>query len=101
MRYLDGRGDDGSSSGGRATEKKPSAGTGKVLLALLVPILLPLLALAACYWQASKEGLAGVLKEISSRRDRQRKRRGAKAGGGFRQRSKLSQDGKGGRSANA
>lgn len=50
---------------------------------------------------ASKEGLADVLKSLKAKRDRSNKRRSTKAGGGFRHRQKLSQDGKGGRSANS
>ena len=50
---------------------------------------------------ASKEGLGDVLKALKQKRDRSQKRRSTKAGSSFRQRQKLSQDGKGGRSANS
>ena len=74
-----------------------------LLLSLLLPILLPLAGLAYCYHLASKEGLADVLKEMKVKRDRSAKRRSTKAGGKTYQhgRNKLSQDGKGGRSANS
>lgn len=102
--YMDGEeggGDDEGGDGGGRRKKKPQGNGMYALLGLLAPILLPLLGLAACYWQATKEGLAEALKELGNRRDRQRKRRGTKAGGNFRHRQKLSQDGKGGRSANS
>ena len=74
---------------------------GLVILAILLPIGLPMLGLLYCYWAASKEGLGDVLKALRKKRDRSAKRRGTKAGGNFRQRQKTSQDGKGGRSANS
>jgi len=100
VRYIDGASDGGGSSG-RSSSKKSGTSSTWVLLGLLMPILVPLLALAACYWQATREGLADALKNMRAKREKARKRRGASAGGKFKQRAKLSQDGKGGRSANA
>ena len=69
----------------------------------MLPIVLPMAGLAYCYYAASKEGLADVLKSMKMKRDRSAKRRSSKAGGKTYQhgRNKLSQDGKGGRSANS
>ena len=97
--YMDETGGGSGGQGGGRSSK--GAGSGAVALGLLVPIVLPILGLGLCYWQASKEGLSDVLKELRKKGDRVRKRRGAKAGSGFRHRQKLSQDGKGGRSANS
>jgi len=72
-----------------------------VLLVSLAPILLVLGVLYFLYLQASKEGLADLLKNIKTKRDRSQKRKGTKAGSKFKQKFKLSQDGKGGRSANS
>jgi hypothetical protein len=93
----------GETGEGSASKRAKKDGTSSmwVLVGLLVPIVLPLLGLAACYWQATREGLAEALKELGKRRERARKRRGSKAGSNFKQRQKLSQDGKGGRSANS
>jgi hypothetical protein len=97
--YMEG----GETGEGSASKRAKKDGTSSmwVLVGLLVPIVLPLLGLAACYWQATREGLAEALKELGKRRERARKRRGSKAGSNFKQRQKLSQDGKGGRSANS
>ena len=97
--YMEG----GETGEGSASKRAKKDGTNSmwVLVGLLVPIMLPLLGLAACYWQATREGLAEALKELGKRRERARKRRGSKAGSNFKQRQKLSQDGKGGRSANS
>ena len=87
---------DGSRNGGS------SGNVGLVTLAVLLPIGLPIIGLGICYYMASKEGLADLLKEMRAKdRNRAAKRRGQKAGGSYRQRQKLSQDGKGGRSANS
>ena len=93
-----GGGGGGGSGGGT---KKPSSGGMMLLISFLAPILLPILGLAVCYWRATKEGLAEALKGMKAKREKARKRRGASAGGNFRPRQKLSQDGKGGRSANS
>uniref|UniRef100_A0A6V4CQ68 WW domain-containing protein n=1 Tax=Prymnesium polylepis TaxID=72548 RepID=A0A6V4CQ68_9EUKA len=92
---------DGSSSSAKA--KPESSNSVMVLLGLLLPIVLPLAGLAYCYHLASKEGLADMLKTMKAKRDRSAKRRSTKAGGKSYQhgRNKLSQDGKGGRSANS
>ena len=90
----------GGGSGGGGSGKS-SGNAGMVILAILLPIGLPFLALFYCYWAASKEGLGDVLAMLRKKRDRSAKRRGTKAGGNFRQRQKTSQDGKGGRSANS
>ena len=89
----------GGSGGGGGSKSSGSAGM--VILAIILPIGLPFLALFYCYWAASKEGLGDVLAMLRKKRDRSAKRRGTKAGGNFRQRQKTSQDGKGGRSANS
>ena len=100
IKYMDGTTSTAStSSSSRA--RAGGANTGYVILGLLTPIVLPLLGLALCYWQATKDGLEEALKSLKRSRDKARKRRGSKAGGNFRQRQKLSQDGKGGRSANS
>ena len=73
-----------------------------VAMAVILPIALPMIGLLICYFMASREGLADVLKSLKkSERNRAHKRRGQSAGGNFRHRQKLSQDGKGGRSANS
>ena len=103
IRYMSDEGGDARGGGG-GDDDSASKGGGRasvVLLGLLVPIVLPLLGLLVCYWRASKEGLADALRAMAKTRDRSRKRRGTKSGGNFRQRHKLSQDGKGGRSANS
>ena len=94
---------DGSSGATQAKRAKKDGGTSGmwVLIGLLTPIVVPLLGLALCYWQATKDGLADALKALKKKREKARGRRGAKAGGNFRARQKLSQDGKGGRSANS
>ena len=51
--------------------------------------------------QASGQGLGEALSAMKKKRDRSQKRRSTKAGSGFKQKQKLSQDGKGGRSANS
>ena len=51
--------------------------------------------------QASGQGLGEALSAMKKQRDRSQKRRSTKAGSGFKQKQKLSQDGKGGRSANS
>lgn len=105
IQYMDEAASGGAGRAGgassRSSTRSGGAGGGVVLLSVLLPIALPLLGLGLCYWQASKEGLADMLKEMKKRRDRSTKRRGTKSGGGFRPRQKLSQDGKGGRSANS
>jgi hypothetical protein len=93
-----GEGSNGASGG---TGKGGGASSFWVMMGLLCPILLPMLGLLACYWNASNHGLADALKSLKKVRDRTNKRRSTKAGGNFRQRHKLSQDGKGGRSANS
>lgn len=95
--------EEGATSGGSSESSKKDAGLGAgwVMMAMVLPILLPFIGLFFCYWSASKEGLADALKAMKKTRDRSAKRRGASSGGGFRQRAKLSQDGKGGRSANS
>ena len=95
--------DESKSSGGSSSASKGSSNSnaGLVLLIIMGFVLLPLAGLLICYWRASQEGLMDVLKAMKPKRDKARKRRGASAGGGFRQRQKLSQDGKGGRSANS
>ena len=80
----------------RVRVKRTSSVRPRVLTVVAARALLP-----DCYWAASKEGLADVLKGLKKTREKARKRRGTKAGGNFRQRQKLSQDGKGGRSANS
>lgn len=100
IKYAEGAGG-GSSTPSNRRKAKEGLGTSYVMASLLLPIFVPIIGLAVCYWQATKEGLSDALKELSKRRDRQRKRRGTKAGGSFRPRQKLSQDGKGGRSANS
>lgn len=76
---------------------------GLVFASFLFPILLPLAGLAYCYYMASKEGLHDVLKSLKAKRERSSKRRSSKAGGRAYShgKKKLSQDGKGGRSANS
>jgi len=92
----------GGGSGGAGSASAATGGHASlVVLAVVLPIALPILGLLICYYQASKEGLSDVLKALRQKRDRSAKRRGQKAGGNFRQRQKLSQDGKGGRSANS
>ena len=98
VRYMDASERGGSSASGG---KSGGSSAGLVMLSILLPIGLPFLGLFYCYWAASKEGLADVLKSLGKKRDRASKRRGTKAGGNFRQRQKTSQDGKGGRSANS
>lgn len=88
----------GGASGGAAPKSSDPL---KIVLGLLLPIVLPIAGLLIFYWQASNQGLGEVLKRLKAKRDRSRKRRGASAGGNFRHRQKLSQDGKGGRSANS
>ena len=85
----------------RRRRRQVLCNAGMVILAIILPIGLPFLALFYCYWAASKEGLGDVLAMLRKKRDRSAKRRGTKAGGNFRQRQKTSQDGKGGRSANS
>ena len=101
VKYMDNAG--GGGGGGAATPRKKDEGLGSfwVLMAVILPILLPVIGLGVCYHMASKEGLADVLKSMKAKKDRAAKRRGTKAGGNFRQRQKTSQDGKGGRSANS
>jgi len=102
VQYMDGSGDGGAQGGGGSADATGgSSNTGFVLLAMLLPIVVPIAGLLICYWHASKEGLADVLKAMKAKRDKSHKRRGTKAGSNFRQRQKLSQDGKGGRSANS
>mmetsp|Transcript_27398 Transcript_27398/g.45673 ORF Transcript_27398/g.45673 Transcript_27398/m.45673 type:complete len:154 (-) Transcript_27398:101-562(-) len=67
----------------------------------LSPIVLVLSGLLFLYMQASKEGLADALKNLKARRDRSGKRKGTKAKSNYKTKFKLSQDGKGGRSANS
>ena len=99
VKYMDST----SGGGSRPTSQKKDTSLGSfwVLMAVIIPVGLPLVGLAVCYHMASKEGLGDVLKAMKARRDRSAKRRGTKAGGNFRQRHKTSQDGKGGRSANS
>lgn len=104
IRYLS-EGEPGYSGGEAAADAAMLAEEGfsasSALFWLLLPIVLPLIGLAICYWKATNEGLAHALRDLSKKRDRASKRRGTKAGGNFRHRQKLSQDGKGGRSANS
>lgn len=73
-----------------------------VMLALGVPALVLFGGLYVFYLQASKEGLSDVLKALRLKRDRSTSRRSTKSkSGNYRPKFKLSQDGKGGRSANS
>ena len=77
-------------------------GSGVLMVGLVLPPFLLVFGVLFClYAQASIEGLSGALRGMRARRDRSAKRKGTKAGGGYRQRFKCSQDGKGGRSANS
>jgi len=95
-----------------ATESKGTAGSGEakpgvsywlVFFAFIIPIGLPVLGLLYCYYMASAEGLHDILKSIKAKRDRSAKRRATKARGRAYNHGthKMSQDGKGGRSANS
>ena len=101
VRYLSESEREGG-GGGSSSGSKDGSSPMLVTMALILPIALPMLGLLICYFMASREGLADVLKSLKKPdRDRARKRRGQSAGGNFRHRQKLSQDGKGGRSANS
>ena len=103
VKYMDSDASGGGGGGTSTASRKKDEGVGSfwVLMAVVLPILLPVIGLGVCYHMASKEGLADVLKSMKAKKDRAAKRRGTKAGGNFRQRQKTSQDGKGGRSANS
>lgn len=104
VKYMDASGKAGGGGGtsGAAASTGGESNAGLVMIAFGLIIGVPFLGLLYCYWMASKEGLADVLKALSAKqRNRSSKRRGTKAGGNFRQRQKTSQDGKGGRSANS
>jgi len=72
-----------------------------VLLVALMPIVLVMGGLLFLYYQAAQNGLYDALKNLRKKRDRSFKRKGTKAGSKYKHKFKLSQDGKGGRSANA
>ena len=116
----------GSAAGGlRATDGSTMMLT---VLALGVPVLILFGGLLVIYYQASREGLHEMLKNLKQKRDRSTKRKGerplpavprrthtyrrspragshcvagSKAGSKYKTKFKLSQDGKGGRSANS
>ena len=116
----------GSAAGGlRATDGSTMMLT---VLALVVPVLILFGGLLVIYYQASREGLHEMLKNLKQKRDRSTKRKGerplpavprrthtnrrspragshcaagSKAGSKYKTKFKLSQDGKGGRSANS
>ena len=72
-----------------------------ILGIILVPMLLLFGGLFIVAQRATGEGLLEALAEKKKERNRAAKRRGSQAGSNFRHRQKLSQDGKGGRSANS
>ena len=96
---MDGAGGEGTAAA--SVDVAQSSSLWVPLLAFGLPILVPVLGLLYCYWAASKEGLAEALKNLKKKRDRNHKRRGTKAGSAYKAKFKLSQDGKGGRSANS
>jgi hypothetical protein len=99
IKYMD----DDVTTASTSTADSSGGGSGAtVLLALGMPMLIVFGGLWALYLHASNQGLADVMKALRSTRDRSQKRRSTKAkGGNYRPKFKLSQDGKGGRSANS
>ncbi|KAL1528089.1 hypothetical protein AB1Y20_009455 [Prymnesium parvum] len=95
------RSQDGSTS--YKSREQPTGSVWLVLMSFLLPIVLPLAGLGYCYYMASKQGLHDALKSLKARRERSQKRRSTKAGGRsyVHGTKKMSQDGKGGRSANS
>ena len=98
IKYL---GEEGSSASSTPSKSGGNASGSTILMILLTPMLLLFGGLGVLYFQASQEGLSDMLKSMKKKRDRSAKRRGTSSGGKFKQRAKLSQDGKGGRSANS
>jgi len=96
IQYMQGDGQQGDST-------QPSGGGSpiSILAVALAPLILVVGGLLALYWQATRNGLEDALKNMRGIRDRSQKRRSTKAGGKFKSKFKLSQDGKGGRSANS
>ena len=85
-----------------SSSTKSDGGNGLMILGIiLVPMLLLLGGLFIVAQKATGEGLLDALAAKKKERNRAAKRRGQSAGGNFRHRQKLSQDGKGGRSANS
>ena len=81
---------------------KSDGGNSMMILGIiLVPMLLLFGGLFIVAQRATGEGLLEALAEKKKERNRAAKRRGSQAGSNFRHRQKLSQDGKGGRSANS
>jgi len=93
--------DDGEQKGGTGAQKREPTSALTILGVALAPVLLVVGGLLCLYWQASKNGLEDALKNLRNVRDRSAKRRSSKAGSKFKAKFKLSQDGKGGRSANS
>lgn len=85
-----------------SSSRKSDGGNGLLIFGIVV---VPMLLLFGGLWivaqRAAGEGLLEALASKKKERNRAAKRRGQSAGGNFRHRQKLSQDGKGGRSANS
>lgn len=89
-------------SSSQSSSTKADGGNGLTTLSIIVaPMVLLMGGLVVLYQRATGEGLLEALAAKGKERNRAAKRRGQSAGSNFRHRQKLSQDGKGGRSANS
>jgi len=94
-------GDAGDSAAAAGSSASSGGSSAMILLALGLPALIVFGGLWAVYLHASNQGLADVMRALRTTRDRTQKRRSTKAKSHYRTKFKLSQDGKGGRSANS